>query len=157
MAGAFLTWGAGVGLGVGVGRRVAAWAGTAVRASASTVDKPVANSRRAAAMILYQKKRPGHQGTRGEVAHSTCADGRSCNPGGNKKAPARRAGAFTGDVYRLPPPGQVCSGGRSPILIRSDEPPPIEPDSGSLPIPASLPNPPYVGKPGGGSIGRAPA
>ena len=55
--GAFLIR-AGVGFGVGVGRLMAAWAGTMVRASASTVARPLANSRRATAMILYQKKRP---------------------------------------------------------------------------------------------------
>src|SRR5436189_947596 len=96
--GAFLSR-AGVGFGVGMGRLVAAWAGTMVRASASTVATPLANSRRATAMILYHKKRPWHQGIRGVVDHSTCVDGRSCNPGRNKKAPATRAGAFPHNGY----------------------------------------------------------
>jgi hypothetical protein len=52
-------------------------------------------------------------------------------------------------LQRLPPPGQVCSGGRSPILIRSELP--LPKDSDSPPIPGSLPNPPIEG----GSAGRA--
>ncbi len=39
------------------------------------------------------------------------------------KRPPRLAGVVTQPLgYRLDPPGQVCSGGRSPILIRSAPP-----------------------------------
>jgi len=70
-----------------------------------------------------------------------------------KKPLPEEQGLSSTKRYRLPPPGQVCSGGRSPILIRSE--PPIEPDSDSLPMPGSVPNPVYEGMLGGGSAGRA--
>jgi hypothetical protein len=53
-------------------------------------------------------------------------------------------------------PGQGVSGGRSPILIRSDPPGPIElEDSDSLPSPRSLPSPVSAGGMLVGSAGRA--
>ena len=56
-------------------------------------------------------------------------------------------------------PGQGVSGGRSPILIRSEPPEPPEPleleDSDSLPMPLSVPNPLSEGGMLVGSAGRA--
>jgi hypothetical protein len=59
--------------------------------------------------------------------------------------------------YRLPPPGQVCSGGRSPILMRSEPPPLVMlEDSDSLPIPMPPPSPAMPIDPiSSGSAGRA--
>lgn len=59
--------------------------------------------------------------------------------------------------YR-PPPGQLCSGGRSPILMRSEPPPVISlDDSDSPPIPDSLPMllPISISGIDSGSAGRA--
>src|SRR2546423_612831 len=59
--------------------------------------------------------------------------------------------------YRLPPPGHVCSGGRSPILIRSEPPPLVMlEDSDSLPIPMPPASPAMPIDPiSSGSAGRA--
>lgn len=48
---------------------------------------------------------------------------------GQIKRPPRKRGPLFAKAQRLEPPGQLCSGGRSPILIRS--PPVSEPNSGS--------------------------
>src|SRR5438034_1524214 len=68
---------------------VAAMAGTVIRTSNVRLARPAAATRRSAVMkFLYYIKRGWRDRASGDSAHPVCADGRSCNPQRNKKAPA---------------------------------------------------------------------